>query len=275
MGLLEQIINCKNDEQVNNLITNAIKDKNKNSKKTEQIGFLELNKIESHKGFIPLNTRIKYTNLAVETYGMETTDFFYEFAHFIRKYNINNKGSLIYNLEYFINKYFGLFTYDGREEIFYSNAYQTTTTDDELFEKLENNKIGDLKNKGVAMCTERAALAEQLLSLFGFDSHYVIGCVKHDNKEEPHAYNIVKRKEDYALLDYSLPVIKYNNHHQIVSYYPFVGILSKDEYNDFIYNGELKEFNDYEYNEDNKKIEYESKRTYVAGSIEIDKSKSL
>ena len=42
---------------------------------------------------------------------------------------------------------------------------KTTKTDSEYFDALENNKIGDLKGMGAALCTERSALAQQILSL--------------------------------------------------------------------------------------------------------------
>ena len=42
----------------------------------------------------------------------------------------------------------------------------------EYFDVLDNNKIGDLKSKGAAECTERSAVAQQILSIFGIESYY-------------------------------------------------------------------------------------------------------
>ncbi len=85
------------------------------------------------RGFIPLNTRIKYASLNIEDYGMKSTDYFYEFANLLRKYKINNKVFFVFNLEYFINNYFGMPGKANRTEIFNDIAWQTTTTDDEYF----------------------------------------------------------------------------------------------------------------------------------------------
>ena len=74
---------------------------------------------------------------------MQTTDYMYEFAHFVKQYNINSKASLIHNLEYFINSYFGMPGKGDREQIFNEVAWNTTTTDEEFFAALENNKLGD------------------------------------------------------------------------------------------------------------------------------------
>ena len=176
MELLERILNCSSDEEADLIITEEIKTANDSNTKVETLGFLNYEKSYNlFKGFISLDTRIKYANMNMETYGMSTTDFFYDFAHFVRKYNINNKGSMIHNLEYFINSYFGFPGKGDRETIFNDIAWQTTTTDEEYFAALENNKLGDLKGKGAAQCTERSAIAQQILSLFGTEIYYCMG----------------------------------------------------------------------------------------------------
>lgn len=272
MDLLQRILEC-NEEDVDTIIQQAIEEANLNSDKVEKLGFLDYGKSNYlFKGFIPLNTRIKYSNLSIEDYGMQTTDYMYEFAHFIKKYNINTKRALIYNLEYYINYYFGMPGNGDREQIFNEFAWKTTTTDEEFFLALENNKLGDLKNKGVAQCTERSALAQQILSLFGTESYYCMGCVDLGNNQEAHCFNIVKRKNDYAVLDYSCPVTSFSREGSVKAYYPFVGILSNEEFLEFTNNGTVKDFENYEFIE-GKRISTKGERLYVVGSFEIDKKK--
>ena len=270
MDLLQRILEC-NEEEVDSIIELAIKEANSNADKVEQLGFLDYGKLlGAFKGFIPLNTRIKYGNFNIEDYGMETTDFFYEFAHFIRKYEINNKLSFIYNLEYFVNSYFGYPGKTDRETIFNVIPSQTTTTDEEFFEALKNNKLGDLKGKGAAECTERGALVQQILSIFGNESYYCMGCVDLGNKQEAHCFNIVKRKNDYALLDYSIPITSYNEDGSVKAYYPFVGTLTNEEFLDFVSNGAIKSFD--EYYMKGKQIEKTgAQRMYVVGKYKIEK----
>lgn len=275
MDLLERILNCNSDEEANLIIAEEIEKANDNSSKIDILGFLDYGKSNNiFKGFIPLDTRIKYASINMETYSMSTTDFFYEFAHFIRKYKINNKGALIHLLEFFINNYFGYPGKQKRETIFNDIAWQTTTTDEEYFAALENNKIGDLKGKGAAECTERSALAQQILSLFGTETYYCIGCVDLGDKQEGHCFNIVKRKNDYALLDYSIPVTAYNQDGSIKAFYPFIGEIANDEFEQFITNGTLKTFKNYEIINGNQKSPLNSQRTYVVGSFEIQKQQT-
>ncbi len=271
MDLLERILNCNSDEEADLIIAEEIKSANDNCTKIEVLGFLDHGTTcNLFRGFIPLKTRIKYANVNMETYGMSTTDFFYDFAHFVRKYNINSRGSMIHNLEYFINDYFGFPGKCDRETIFNDIAWQTTTTDEEYFAALENNKLGDLIGKGAAECTERSALAQQILSLFGVVAYYCMGCVDLGDRQEAHCFNIVKRKQDYALLDYSIPVASYNPDGSVKAYYPFVGTMTNEEFESFITNGNLKTFENYEYNS-NQKSTLNSQRVYVVGSFEIQK----
>ena len=83
MDLLKRILDCS-EEEIDLIIENVIKELDINSIKIDRLGFLDYGKSNSvFKGFIPLKTRIKYANYNIEDYGMESTDFIYEFAHFI------------------------------------------------------------------------------------------------------------------------------------------------------------------------------------------------
>ena len=274
MKLFQKILEC-NDEEVDSIIETAVKEADNNAQQVEKLGFLNHSKSNSvFKGFIPLKARIKYANFNMEDYGMESTDFIYEFAHFIRKYKINNVGSFIYNLEIFINNYFGYPGKVDRETIFNTIAWQTTETDEEYFKALENNKIGDLKGTGAAQCTERSALAQQVLSIFGAEVYYCMGCVDLGDKQEGHCFNIIKRKDDYALLDYSVPITSYNHDGTVRAFYPFVGKLTNEEFLDFITNGTIKSFDDY-YIRENVQVKTNNPRTYVVGKYEIEKANNV
>ena len=270
MDLLQKILEC-NEEEIDSIIEQHIKESNDSAEKVDKLGFLTNKTANSvFKGFIPLNTRIKYANLNMEDYGMESTDFIYEFAHFVRAHKIINKTALIYSLEYFVNSYFGISGKVDRETIFNDIAWQTTTTDEEYFEALKNNKLGDLKGTGAAECTERGALVQQILSLFGTETYYCMGCVDLGEKQEAHCFNIVKRKNDYALLDYSIPVASYNLDGKVKAYYPFIGTLTNEEFFDFVNNGTIKSFDNY-YMNGKEQEKTGTERMYVVGKYEIEK----
>lgn len=274
MSIINDIINCSTKEEIDKIVEERINELNNSKEPIEQIGFksaLPTDYDPMYKGFIPLNTRVKYENASVETYSMNTTDFFYEFAHWIKDYNLDSITKIVQMIQTYSNNYFGIYQEHSRDEIFFNKAYQSTTTDDELFKALENNKLGDLKGLNAAMCTERSALAQQLLSFCGLESYYCIGKVQLGGKQEDHCFNIVKRDKDYALLDYSIPEKVYSEDEQINSYLPFVGILTNEEFEQYQQTGDIKSFPDHYY-QNGKRIETGEMRDYLIGKPEKNKT---
>ena len=280
MDLLERINNCSDDE-LTSIIDAALQSAINNSDRKERLGFTDggaaTAKIPSHKGFIPPDSRIKYSNLSMNMYSMKTTDYIYEFANYVKRNKISNKGTLVKYIENFINGYFGISNgTDMRDAYFDQIAFQTTTTDDEYFEKLENLEIGDLKGKNIAMCTERAAIAQNLLSLFGFDTYYCMGCVSNNGREESHCFNIARAKDTFMLLDYSLPVPVFENG-RAIDYAPFQGSIGLDELEDVLVNGLNKDFPSYEYirtPQGIKRVATGELRTYNVGSMTFEQTQS-
>lgn len=280
MDLLEKINNCT-EEELTSIIDIALQNAINNADKKERLGFadggLATTKIPSHKGFISPESRIKYSNFSMNMYSMKTTDYIYDFAKYVKKNNINNRGTLVKYVENFINSYFGISNgTDMRDTYFDQIAFQTTTTDDEYFEKLENLEIGDLKGKNVAMCTERAALAQNLLSLFGFDVYYCMGCVSNNGKEESHCFNIARAKDTFMLLDYSIPVPVFENG-RAIDYAPFQGSIGLDELEDVLVNGFNKDFPSYEFiktPQGIKKVATGESRTYNVGNMTFEQIQS-
>lgn len=270
MDMLEIINNCKSDEELKSVISSRLSELDNKATKVDQIGFLDYGKsINLFKGFIPFSTRVKYDRMAVTTYSMNTVDFFYECANFIRKFNITSKGALISGLETFMNMYFGYPGNITRDNIFEERAWSQTTTDEEYFKALENNTIGYLKGTGAAECTERSALANQLLSFFGTEVYFCMGCLDNNGREEAHAFNVVKRKNDYALLDYSVPVTSFKSDNTLQCYYPFVGTISESEFVPFVNGDDIKTFNDHYYVGKERK-ENSCVRSYVVGRYELN-----
>lgn len=276
--MIEKIINAK-EYDLDEIIKIRIDELNKRDDKVEKLGFFSMaESYPVYKGFIPLDTRIKYSNFGLEDYGMKTTDFIYEYIHLIKKYNIFNAKQIIVFLEYYINLYFGLPQGTSRENIFNDVAWKNTTTDEEYFSALQKNDIGMLKNKGAALCTERSAVAEQILSVLGFEVYYCMGCVDlGNNHQEPHCFNIIKTNKGYVLLDYSCPVKEYNTDNTLRAFYPFIAGITNEEFADFINENKLKSYSNYRYEiKDGKKIKVvdESSRSYIVGKYEIEKDSS-
>ena len=273
MELLNRILNCS-EEELDSIISEAINEANNKSPKVDRLGFLNFDLVSPYCGFIPLDTRIKYATNNLEDYGMQTTDFIYEFAHYIRSGKLDNDRKIIYRLERFINKYFGYSNVDRRQEILNDKAWNSTTTDEEYFAALEQNKLGDLKGQNVAMCTERGALAQQILSLLGYETYYCMGCINIHGKEEAHCFNIIKRENDYLLLDYSAVVCGYNQDGTVKDYYPFIGVLSNEDFLEFLDSGIIKSFRNY-YFTDSQCVTDNTVRSYIVGKYTMQQESNI
>ena len=63
-----------------------------------------------------------------------------------------------------------------------------------------------MKGKENAFCTERAAVAQNLLVFLGYDSSFVSGVCIIDGKTEDLSFNVIKTKEGGAIYDPANPV---------------------------------------------------------------------
>jgi len=73
------------------------------------------------------------------------------------------------------------------------------------FEKPGENKISNLKGTGAAMCVERAAVTQNLLTLLGINSFFKTSGIINNNEKEVHSYNIIEHNNKYYIFDTSIP----------------------------------------------------------------------
>ena len=281
MITINRILSETDTENRKKLISIRLSELEQNSEQDKE---LNLNAI--HKGYISTSDTIQFSSDLIDIndypvmskYTMKATDYFYEFASELKKRQVINRGELVRFIYTFLNQYFGIpkDNLDYRDSIFLDIAFQTTTTDDELFDRLEQNKIGDLKQKNVAMCTERAAMAQNLLSLFDFECYYCNGCMYHNQKEECHCFNIVKTKNDFKLLDYSVP-IQIVEANQIIGTEPFLVSIPLEE-GEAVLNGEIEkkypEYYSLKEGTKNRAIPTGEERIYIIGNTSFQKEAS-
>lgn len=277
MDLLTQIITCK-DEELKEIIDNALIKAIEESIPKEKLGFIDATTaVTMHKGFIHPETRIQYTKGSIYNYSMKTKDFYYEFAKYIKNKQTRNIGNLIKNIETFINYYFGVnkTEEDNRDDYLFTITLGMTETDEEAFKLIDELEIGSLKGKRVAMCTEKASLAQNLISLFGIETYWCMGNLNNNGKEEAHCFNIVRAKNNYMLLDYSVPCPVLIEG-KLRDWAPFQGEIPLSELEEVL-NGKIKEYKDYTYllkNNQLSKIQNYTIRTYKVDNFSQNKNKS-
>ena len=270
--LLQKIIECKSEEEVKEFVDEALAKQVEGSKKVGELGAWFRSTI--YEGFIHPDTRMRISNAALATYGMSTTDYLYEYAILVWKVSIlHDARGLVDGLVPFLNMYFGITVpgKDERDDFLTEGVTLSDTDQDEFFETIMKHNIGDLKGKGIAACMERSAVAQNILSLFGFDSFFCVGVVQHGDSYEDHAFNIIRFGNRYLLVDCSKAVPQKQLDGKII-YKPFYAEIPADKIEDFMHNKVAIGFRDYEIVETSEGLKTVplGERQYIAGTAKDD-----
>jgi hypothetical protein len=266
MDFLNKLLNCEMSE-IDQLVDDRLNDLSNNCEKKKILGFIpgSMNLNGAHKGFIDFNTRIRFGVSSMLDYSMKTRDFYYTIARLVKHYDFKNVKNVIIFLMTFINDYFGISVGPDRREDLQEVILNNTVTDDEYFEAIEKLEIGVFKGKKMAMCTERSAIAQNILSMFGVESYYCMGAVD----IEPHCFNVIKLDDSYYLVDYNqLCSCKKGKR----SYYvPLLNKIPEEKINDFFNNHEPITLEAYDYIDGKREVIGE--KEYVIGKWDLEKSK--
>ena len=71
-----------------------------------------------------------------------------------------------------------------------------------------------------------------------------------------------------------MPVVSLNAENKVNGYYPFIGILSNEQFNEFINGGILKDFHNYEIKNKEKRI-LDTRRSYIIDEYTINRENEI
>lgn len=163
-----------------------------------------------HRGYIGSGTAVEFDSGAIGSqFKLQSTDYLFDAVEFLRnnKERIKNGRQFFEGVTGFVNSYFGLpdTSRDRWETIERKTNFNSIQDDDEYWNAIYNIDISVFKGEHVAMCTERSAMAQNIMSVFGYETYYVNGDVSVDGAKEGHAYNIVADAHGQKnLVDYSV-----------------------------------------------------------------------
>lgn len=211
------------------------------------------------KGIIPKETII---DNGAAYYHIKNNDYIYEFIDILNNKNITDINTILNNIYTFINYYFGKNGNENkRQEIFNRNSFDKNYPD-----------ISVLRKQNAALCSERAAMAQNLFSFFGIESYYITGEANVLGEQSSHAFNIINYNGKIMLYDASLDVELYDEEEKIVGYRHYLQEISSNQLTKGIYYGSQFELTDYcFYMSKDKKWNKKAfgKRNYASGALEI------
>lgn len=152
-----------------------------------------------HRGYIGSDTKVQFEASMVtmgSSYKLKDTAYLYEAVEHLQnhKESINNGIQFFHSIEDFLNSYFGLPDETvNRMDVIYRKAdlLDPNIDDKGYFQRLNNIDISIFKHEYAAQCSERSAMAQNIMSLFGYGTYYTNGTISVDGRPEYHAYNIV------------------------------------------------------------------------------------
>ena len=187
-------------------------------------------------GFIDSNIRITfgaYYNLSNgqsdfkgNYYYMDTRDFIYDFCYQHKDYEFIDEFDLICCIKLSMDDYFNSITFlndISRDKMVlpiskdFDHDYEIT------------HKFSDFKGKNNAMCTERAAFANNILSVYGVGVCMALGNIVVNGKDEGHAFNFVDIGDGLSLVDFQIGTDLYNLIDSNTDVIPFVHDMGEDK----------------------------------------------
>lgn len=227
---IEKIID--NPEEIKSFITKRLMELKNNSSKVEIGGMSR----QWHSGFIHPGSTIR-RNYMVDPFHVDDDSVYEEMFSIIREFKSyptwkekTLKQMMPSIVNHTIGKYFGNYvTYSDTEQ---KNQNFYLSHDDPT---LPDVSLRELKDKSMAVCAEKSALAQNLTSFLGLESFLVISdsCKANpDDKNGLHAYNIWKSKNGYFIFDPTNPHLSLEKDtNKLLNYFPSVYPISEESFN--------------------------------------------
>ena len=290
--LLDFINECENDNEIKEVIDTYIEaysmlsyDLNPYGSKYKTIGRIidinpkkELNNFSNSLiannrwfGYIPSDVKVVYATTRDEKgyynegnyYYIKDRQYLYDFAKLI-------KGEIKYfDFDLFISYVYIFITK------FFENKLNSKKIED-INKLLLNNKgdyikssiepdIINFKNSGCALCSEYSPMAQNIMSLFGYEMLLIF--------DEKHAYNILYDNKKTYIVDFQSGVNVYDYSCTCLGKIPFVCCIddySEEKLEKLLYEGqkiELKDFELYRFDKESLPLENGYKRVYGVDKI--------
>ena len=244
----------ENNKELKNKINERLNELYSKAPERKIVGFESMSPL---KGIIPKETIIDNGGAY---FCIKRNEYIYEFIDILKENNIKDLNQILNNIYNFINYYFGK-NGDGdrRSVIFNQHSISKDYPD-----------ISVLKKQNAAMCSERAALAQNIFSFFGIESYYITGEVNTNRERENHAFNIIKYNNKMMIYDSSLDVPLFKGE-KIVGYRHYLQEINQGQSIKEISYGNQFETSNYYFKmqNDGKWSKVESgKRYYSSGFLE-------
>lgn len=288
---IEKINECHSYGEIKQTVDRIVEKLSSESKDVKELGarlglFGKSAFSVTHYGdFITPKTTIGGSSLGDVSYHIYDNDYLYDFAMGIKRQNLPNDANLLQQIMPMLDYYFGFpkDNVDRRSQVldewmeqnadaFYDEHPEMRQSEwfdsgEEQMSVSRETPISAFKKQGVAQCSERAVMAQNLLKMCGYDSQVVFGSCKSRGVAEEHAYNLVSIDGKNSLLDFSNTVYDYKDG-KMVGRRPYSVALSDEDKRVFLSGDKVIEATDFHF-ENGKRVNENRMRRYGVGDTEV------
>lgn len=181
-----------------------------------------------------------YANLGCYYY-LDDESYIVDFFRFLRNQKINDDYDIFIAISNFLNNFFDRDSGKTSRKTLHSLLLNK---DGNLIPPIKEHSITDFYGNGSALCSEYSALAQNILSVLGYDAIFMINTT--------HAYNVVvyESENEYRalIIDFSVGIRVVDYNFNVIKTYPFIEEipnLSYEMLNEFINSGRKIRLQDY------------------------------
>jgi len=267
---IEEILKFSEEEQ-RKYIEERLKSLTANSKPGE----ISLVDQTIYSGFLGPEMKIRHS-MIVSPFVVDDPDIYLLFFNVIRKFKEREdwKGKSLREImpfaiqaalsEYFGNAIGGVST-ESRNREFYLDA------------SLESDQISinELKGKKIAVCAEKAAVAQNLLAFVELESKLIASShcrIPEEDKYTAHMYILIHGVDGDMIYDPTNPVLIISKEGKLISYYPALYPITQEQYQELINGGSIiVRHKNYKMSENGQLIPIESGRIYASPNVKLER----
>lgn len=196
----------------------------------------------TYKGFIHPDSEIKPT-IFLDGFKLDDDDIYVDLIDNVRAFKQDErwKSKSVREINPYavlktLGEYFGNYAADdGLEGSHHSYYMDHSSIDSEAL------PLAELKGQSIAMCTEKAATAQNLLTMLGYDSELCLsqGCELTEGIKEMHAFNVLSSDRGRFIFEPTNPIFVSDSDGNVVNFLPATYKFTEEQYRDLMTGGEV------------------------------------
>ena len=169
-------------------------------------------------------------------YYIDDDSYIYYFANYIKDKKPKSFEEFVKYVGWFLADYLSTDKYEeykdtaDRENMY---NYIIDETGEKYYKPIKEHSIKDFAGRGISRCMEYTVLAQNILSVFGYETYAILGKIESEYQEGFHAFNCIDFDEINTIVDFSFWTERKDINNNTIPGIPFMVDIDEDECNRF------------------------------------------